>query len=99
MSETVGMKRSSQVFALLGMLMVAMPVSANENKAIELDTTRIKVNEELPQILYIVPWKDFEPGTSRRFKLRLHDFFGDLYEPQLPTDKPAVQPQQQDQSS
>lgn len=56
---------------------------------IELDTTRIKSNEELPQILYIVPWKELEPARGRQFKLHLHDFFGELYQPQMPALPPG----------
>lgn len=52
---------------------------------IELDTTRIKANQELPQILYIVPWKDAHESKQDEQKLVLHDFFGDLYDPVLPS--------------
>lgn len=62
----------------------------NEDKSkIKLETTRIKANKELPQILYIVPWKDFDVSGSEDYKIKLHDLFGDLYDPLLassPTD-------------
>ena len=45
----------------------------------------IKPNQELPKILYVVPWKDIENGKSVDQKLSLHDFFGDLYNPVLPS--------------
>ncbi|RYG07025.1 MAG: hypothetical protein EOO07_28175 [Chitinophagaceae bacterium] len=45
----------------------------------------VKPNQELPKILYIVPWKDIENGKNVDQKLALHDFFGDLYNPILPS--------------
>lgn len=72
-------------------LLLLIVSAAHAETALELETTRIKVNEELPQILYIVPWKEFEPGSGKRFKLQLHDFFSDLYEPQLPANHPSTE--------
>lgn len=72
-------------------LSVTLLASAWSNSAlgqedkIKLDTTRIKANKELPQILYIVPWKDFEVKKEDEHKLKLHDFFGELYQPVLPS--------------
>lgn len=56
---------------------------AAEDK-IELDTTRIITNEELPGLIYLVPWKDTEAVRVEKQKLVLHDFFGELYDPILP---------------
>lgn len=43
-------------------------------------------NQELPKILYVVPWKDVTGGANQtQQKLSLHDFFGDLYEPLIPS--------------
>ncbi len=53
--------------------------------SIQLETTRIKANQELPQILYVVPWKDVSAATGTEQKLVLHDFFGDLYDPVIPS--------------
>jgi hypothetical protein len=52
--------------------------------SIELETTRIITNEELPGILYLIPWKDVEATRVGKQKLVLHEFFGDLYEPIAP---------------
>lgn len=71
-------------------LVFSTPALAEEDK-IELETTRIKANKELPQILYIVPWKDFEAPTGQDRKLTLHDFFGDLYQPILATRSSEVE--------
>ena len=55
---------------------------------IELKTTTIKGNKELPKILYLVPWQDAEDDELKSQKLMLHSLFTDLYEPLLP-DAPA----------
>lgn len=62
----------------------AITCFAAEDK-IELEVTRIKANQELPQILYVVPWKDVSGSGESEQKLVLHDFFGDLYDPVLPS--------------
>lgn len=72
-------------YTLAAALLVALPVWAVEDR-IELETTRIKGNQELPQILYVVPWKDMESGKEADQKLVLHDFFGDLYSPMIPSE-------------
>lgn len=52
---------------------------------IDLETTIIKGNTELPQILYVVPWKENKAKTSNQQKLVLHSLFGDLLDPQTPS--------------
>lgn len=57
-----------------------------QEESFEVETTRIQSNQELPKILYVVPWKDVTGGTNQtQQKLALHDFFGDLYEPLIPS--------------
>ena len=51
---------------------------------IELRTTTIKGNKELPKILYVVPWKDIKKSKKAERKLVLHSLFGDLFDPVLP---------------
>lgn len=51
---------------------------------IDLETTIIKGNTELPQILYVVPWKEDKAKASNQQKLVLHSLFGDLLDPQVP---------------
>lgn len=53
---------------------------------VEVETTRIKANKELPKVLYVVPWKEMESYKNADQKLVLHDFFGDLYDPMLPNE-------------
>lgn len=78
------MKLPIVLFVVTALLPTPYVTAAEDN--IELETTRIKANRELPQILYVVPWKDMESSEETDQKLVLHDFFGDLYEPVLPSD-------------
>ena len=68
------------------LLMLTQNVFAAEDK-LELETSIIRGNKELPQILYVVPWQD-ELKTKRtdEQRLQLHSLFGDLFEPVLPED-------------
>ena len=51
---------------------------------IELRTTTIKGNKELPKILYVVPWKDIKQSKKTERKLVLHSLFGDFFDPVIP---------------
>lgn len=66
------------ILALIG------PVLVFSQDTIELKTTTIKGNKELPKILYIVPWKDVKQNKIAERKLVLHSLFGDLFDPVLP---------------
>lgn len=74
--------------SLIAALSFALTASAAEDN-IEVDTTRIKANKEQPKVLYVVPWKEMENTKNNDQKLVLNDFFGDLYDPVLPSDKTA----------
>ena len=78
------MKLTIFLVAVTALLPARYAIAAEDK--IELETTRIKANRELPQILYVVPWKDMESSDEDDQKLVLHDFFGDLYKPVLPSD-------------
>jgi hypothetical protein len=56
-----------------------------EGNNVQVETTRIKANKELPKVLYLVPWKEMESTKNAEQKLVIHDFFGDLYDPVLPS--------------
>ncbi|MBI3187614.1 MAG: hypothetical protein HYZ31_07120 [Gammaproteobacteria bacterium] len=71
----------NKFFAFL-ILTISLPVMANDR--IVLEVTTIKGNEELPKILYIVPWKEIEQSKSDEQKLVLHSLFGDLFDPTYP---------------
>jgi len=51
---------------------------------IELETTTIKGNTELPKFLYVVPWQDRKSDQKQEQKLVLYNLYGDLFDPQLP---------------
>jgi len=53
---------------------------------LELETTFIKGNKELPQIIYIVPWKDIKSTRKKPQKIVLFSLFGDLFEPVYPQE-------------
>ena len=71
---------------MLLLLLSLLPIAALAEDEIELQTTIIKANRELPKILYIVPWKDISKSKSKKAdrKLVLHSLFGDLFDPVLP---------------
>ncbi len=66
------------------LLIFLLPAAALAEDEIELRTTIIKGNKELPKILYIVPWKDTTKNNRTERKLVLHSLFGDLFDPVLP---------------
>lgn len=74
--------RYRTIFCLIICLLAAFSHSAEDR--VELDTTIIKGNTELPKILYVVPWKDIDGKTENQQKLRLHSLFGDLFDPVVP---------------
>ncbi len=53
---------------------------------IELETTIIKGNKELPQILYVVPWKDIKQSRKKSQQIVLYSIFGDLFDPVFPEE-------------
>ncbi|MFK5893304.1 MAG: hypothetical protein QM504_08800 [Pseudomonadota bacterium] len=69
------------IFLLFAMLVTSTVFSED---TIELRTTTIKGNKELPKILYVVPWKDIKRSKKTERKLVLHSLFGDLFDPVLP---------------
>lgn len=69
---------------LLLSLGISLSVSANNENSTEAPT--LEGNQELPNILYVVPWKDSKNKNTANPKLVLHNLMGDLYEPQLVSD-------------
>jgi len=70
-------------FILIFIFSLVSSTAIAEDK-IELRTTTIKGNKELPKILYVVPWKDIKRSKKAERKLVLHSLFGDLFDPVLP---------------
>ena len=71
---------------LLILSLAAMTSVCQANDELELDTTFIKGNKELPQMMYVVPWQDMktEQGKKAAQNLTLHSLFGDIFDPSLP---------------
>lgn len=65
-------------------LLVLVSLQAGAQDTIELETTTIKGNKELPKILYIVPWKEVEQSKQEQQRLVLHSLSDDLFDPVLP---------------
>jgi len=74
-----------KIIFLLVTLLLSFTLCAEDK--IELRTTTIKGNKELPKILYVVPWKDIKRSKKAERKLVLHSLFGDLFNPVLPSQK------------
>jgi hypothetical protein len=66
--------------------------AANDEK-LEMDTTYVKANKELPKILFVVPWQDLKPGKSGDPTLVIHSLYGDLFDPEVPRDPPGAKPE------
>ncbi|VAW58075.1 hypothetical protein MNBD_GAMMA11-1347 [hydrothermal vent metagenome] len=77
------MPKSDKLHLVLLLLLLLPLLTVAEDK-IELRTTTIKGNKELPKILYVVPWKDLKKSRKAERKLVLHSLFGDLFDPVLP---------------
>ena len=76
------------IFALF-LLTISAPLFAQD--VIELDTTTIKGNTELPKFLYVVPWQDKTRENTDEQKLVLHNLYADLFDPVMPKHIPADQ--------
>ncbi len=66
------------------LVLITSAVSAEEN--IRLETTIIKNNTELPQVIYIVPWRDMKEEKRKEQTLTLHSLYGNLFDPVTPAD-------------
>lgn len=84
------MKRSMIGF-LLGVFGLSFTGLASAQDVIELDTTTITGNSELPKFLYVVPWQDKTRQSGETQKLVLHNLYGDLFNPVMPAYISATQ--------
>ena len=73
---------------LIWILLLGLTGTLHAEDRIELEITTIKGNKELPQILYLVPWKDDKEKKvhSIQHNLVLHSLFGDLFDPVTPEE-------------
>lgn len=62
----------------------AVPPEGPADDVIELAPTTIKGNTELPKYLYVVPWQDKQSKNLSERSLRLHNLYGDLFDPLMP---------------
>jgi len=51
---------------------------------VELTTSFIKGNKELPQTLYIVPWQEIKKVSKKQENMVLHSLYGDIFQPMIP---------------
>lgn len=72
------------IITLVCYLLQSSAVFASDE--VELDTTIIKGNKELPQILYLVPWKDIKKSKNKEQQIVLFSLFGDLFDPVNPDE-------------
>ncbi|MBI3560602.1 MAG: hypothetical protein HY080_02650 [Gammaproteobacteria bacterium] len=79
-------------FVFFASVLVLASASRAEDK-LQLETTIIKNNTELPQIIYIVPWRDLKQEKRKEQTLVLHSLYGDLFDPVSPTGTGASGPQ------
>ena len=74
----------------LFLLIISINLDANtDNKGedkLELTTTFIKGNKELPQMLYIVPWKNIKKTKKTPKDIVLHSLYGDIFQPIIKYD-------------
>lgn len=68
-------------FFIISSVLIVNIISAQAQDQLELETTFIKGNKELPQILYVVPWQDIKRSQKKEQQIILYSLFGDLFEP------------------
>ncbi len=79
------MKIKYSSIGILFLLLLLMGTDLYADETLKLETTIIKGNKEVPQILFIVPWRDTKNSDKKEEqKLILHSLFGDLFDPMLP---------------
>jgi len=83
-------KKSGFIYLTIAVLFFAqLNVKAEENESslsepadrVELTTSFIKGNKELPQVLYIVPWQEVKKITKKPENMVLHSLYGDIFQP------------------
>jgi hypothetical protein len=72
-------------FLLLSVCMSATAFTqAMAQTTLDVETTIIKGNTELPKFLYVVPWQEKSNHHSATQKVVIHNIYGDLFDPVLP---------------
>ena len=70
---------------LISLCIISVATVQAEDR-LELETTFIKGNKEMPQILYVVPWKDIKSSKKKEQQIVLYSLFGDIFEPVNPDE-------------
>lgn len=73
------------LITLISLCIISVATVQAEDR-LELETTFIKGNKEMPQILYVVPWKDIKSSKKKEQQIVLYSLFGDLFEPVNPDE-------------
>lgn len=73
-------------FIITFFLCIVSIMAVHAEDRLELETTFIKGNKEMPQILYVVPWKDIKNTKKKDQQIVLYSLFGDLFEPVNPDE-------------
>lgn len=76
--------------ALLTLVAASLSPAVMGQEIIELETTTIQGNTELPKYMYVVPWRDTKSTKAQDRKLKLHNLYGDLFDPLLPAQLPST---------
>lgn len=94
MIHSIKLNRALPLKSTLFLCMTCLAIAGQaQEDRVELDTTVIKGNTELPKILYVVPWKDLDGKVGSQQKLTLHSLFGDLFDPVSPVPPRSTQEQ------
>ncbi len=72
------------ITGIITVILISMTGHSFSDDEVELETTFIKGNKELPQVLYIVPWKEVKKEKGKKKVLVLHSLFGDAFDPVTP---------------
>ncbi len=72
------------ITGMITVILISMAGHSFSDDEVELETTFIKGNKELPQVLYIVPWKEVKKEKGKKKILVLHSLFGDAFDPVTP---------------
>ncbi|MBL1276966.1 MAG: hypothetical protein COB30_012850 [Ectothiorhodospiraceae bacterium] len=79
------MKKNTLIFYFIFCFIpLALPAYCLAEDEVKLETTFIKGNKELPQVLYIVPWKELKNEKRKQETLVLHSLFGQIFSPVTP---------------
>ncbi|MCF6261155.1 MAG: hypothetical protein L3J98_13505 [Gammaproteobacteria bacterium] len=72
------------ITGIITVILISMTGHSFSDDEVELETTFIKGNKELPQVLYIVPWKEVKKEKGKKKVLVLHSLFGNAFDPVTP---------------